>query len=290
MEVYGTYESEERAKEAFHADRQRTDQFPAMWLLHRHLGGAVGHAQRDYFPEDDQGSDSYPRYIAGWRARIANCPWRAEMLAEIDAFTNGTEYPDTDEDVEALIHLAISLERCDAIEQLVPRLRGPIRDPQMTLIGIDDKALLPVIGLILSACDFKPEDEAVIPMLTRRWLLPYTFLTLRAAFSDLQLTRYCNLSALADLASNGVRLYSFDALCELAADKNYFNFGRAWELQRLAPISEEEQKMFEGTIAHEFLFGKGKEASTAMEEGDFRTIGEVLNAIARTLPRRDPRS
>jgi hypothetical protein len=90
------------------------------------------------------------------------------------------------------------------ISQLVPRLTMPIKDCEHMLTAIASKKLLPVLDLLLSACQLTGSEISVIRPLTINWLFPYTFPTLRAAFSDKQLLTYCNLAALEKLRVHGV--------------------------------------------------------------------------------------
>lgn len=257
MEAYGEYESEAEAQRAYleNSDNPQGD-LDGAWILHRHFGDAVDHVReirnirgRTYGLD----GDIWSFMIRGWSNCIEDCPWRAEMQAEIDAFRTGGEYPRTDTNIEPLLQLAVEMSRCDVIDRLIPRLQGPIRRPACILDKITRKVLLPALRSLLDVCVLRPEDEAAIYALTRKWMLPYTFLALRAAFTDSQLTHKCMIESLSDLQANGVRLHSYEVFCDIPNNLSIFGIGRLRLLQKLAPLTEEEKRSLEGTSVYEAL-------------------------------------
>lgn len=185
MEEYSRMESAYVAANAYRA-RVGPILVDAAWMVKEHLGGAVLHA----LVRGCRSNVDLFRYIdwidclEEWRACVASCPWRADMLAEIDAFLAGTAYPEADPDIEPLLLLAVLTRRCSAIWHLVLRLPGPPMHAGLILAHAGAKELLPVLDLLLGACPISAEDTYVIKPLTKPHNLQHTLPVLEAVFGS----------------------------------------------------------------------------------------------------------
>jgi hypothetical protein len=199
MEQYGAMKSAYVAKEGSLCAE-------AVWLVAEHLGGAVLYVLKTIFKGnvDLFKVVRWANVLREWRMCIANCPWRTSMLAELDAFIKGTEYPSTDPDVEPLLLLAVLLRYCAAIKQLVLRLSAPPVHSGLILAHAGSEELLPVMRLLLGACPIGPDDTYVIKPLTKPHNLHYTLPVLRSVFDDKTLIQRCHSRTLAGLQAHGV--------------------------------------------------------------------------------------
>ena len=203
MEKYAEFATEAEALEAYRNTGKEMGH--AGWLIDQHLGEAIRVTMRSTIGVFILDRPLWVRALQKWRNAIATCPWRAEMRAEIDAFTAGDWYPDTDPNLVMVFFFAVRQRRCDMIEQLAPRVEGhPSELLGNTLRYAGSKKLLPVLNLLFATCPITKENTSVISALTKVWMLPHSYPVLRATFDDATLAKHWNSKSWGEMRAYGV--------------------------------------------------------------------------------------